>query len=317
MKTRTPAIAARVGGVLFCISVMAGCGGSMNQLPSGSISESGLPATRPPSRSLRYALLADTQNNVIDVFTRTGKLTNQITNGISGPSGLSVDTQNNLWVANSQNVVMFAPGATSPTRTLADPNQLPADVNAAANGTVYVANFSSTGGTQYGPGSISVYAPGHTNPTRFLRDPKAQYDDSVTTDSAGNVFTTINDYTYVGYIDEFVGGKQSGFKRLAPAFSFALTIRMNDAGNLVVLDQLQQRITEFTEGGKPTGRKLNTNGNWIAFALASSGTLVLGSEDSVDSFKGILSTFPRYDRVRRFHVPGMGLIGGVAFWGTR
>jgi hypothetical protein len=92
---------------------------------------------------------------------------------------------------------------------------------------------------------------------------------------------------------------------------------MNDAGNLVVLDQLQERITEFTEGGKPTGRKLNTHGNWIAFALASSGTLVLGSEDSVDSFKGILSTFPRYDRVRRFHVPGMGLIGGVAFWGTR
>jgi hypothetical protein len=312
--TRTRVILARFSSIVFGVSLVAGCSsGTVTSLPVGSVAKRDLPATRQSSRPFGYALLADTQNNVIDVFTRTGKLANQITSGIIAPSGLSIDGQNNLWVANNQNVVMFAPGATSPTRTLADPNQLPADVNAASDGTVYVANFSSTGGSQYGPGSISAYAPGHTKPTRFLHDPKAQYDDSVTSDAAGNLFTTINDYTGVGYVDEFVGGKQSGFKRLKPAFSFALTIRMNKAGNLLVLDQIQQRITEFTESGAPTGIKLHTHGNWTAFAIDSNGTEVLGAEDSPDSFKGILSTFPRYDRLRRFHLPYMGLIQGVAF----
>ena len=305
---------ARFSNIVCGVSLIVGCSsGAPTSLPLGSVAKRHLPAPGQPSRPFGYALLADTQNNVIDVFTRTGKLANQITNGIIAPSGLSIDGQNNLWVANNQNALMFAPGATSPTRTLADPGQLPADVNAASDGTVYVANFSSTDGSQYGPGSISVYAPGHTKPTRFLHDPNAQYDDSVTSDLAGNLFTTINDYTGVGYVDEFVGGKQSGFKRLKPAFSFALTIRMNDAGDLLVLDQIQQRITEFTETGAPTGIKLKTSGNWTAFALNAAGTTVLGAEDSPDSFKGILSTFPRYNRLRRFHLPNMGLIQGVAF----
>ena len=258
-----------------------------------------------------YALLADTLGNAVDFFKPNGMLAKQLTNGISTPTGLFVDAQSNLWVADASGAAVFPPGADSPARTLSDPNQFPADVASAADGTVYVANFESTG--TYGPGSISVYPRGHNLPTRFLRDPNAQYVTSVTSDGTGNLFATINDFTGVGYVDEFAGGKQSGFQRLAPPFSYALQIRIDNTGNLVVLDQQQHLISEFTEAGIPTGLKFHTKADWTAFALDSSGAEVLGGVDLPDSFKGTLSAYPHYGRIRNFHMPGMGLIGGAAF----
>ena len=287
-------------------------GGNSSVVPLSAYASRQTPASiGGASGTFSYALLADTLGNAVDFFKPNGMLAKQLTNGLTTPTGLFVDAQSNLWVADASGAALFPPGADSPTRTLSDPNQFPADVASAADGTVYVANFESTG--TYGPGSVSVYPPGHNRPTRFLRDPNAQYVTSVTCDVAGNVFATINDYTEVGYVDEFVSGKQSGFQRLAPSFSYALQIRIDNVGNLVVLDEQQHLISEFTEAGIPTGVNFHTKANWTAFALDSSGAQVLGGVDVPDSFKGTLSAYPHYDRIRNFHIVGMGLIGGAAF----
>jgi hypothetical protein len=302
---------ASVSAFLLAIALTAcSIGGNSSVVPP---SANVAPEMRAPDRPFQYALVADTVHSIIYMFGPDGRRDGTITDGLQSPSGLYVDSKGNLWVANSVNVLFFPRGATAPTRTLSDPKGFPGDVSVGTDGTVYVANFETPGQGSYGPGNVSVYPSGRDKPARTLHDPNAQYDVSVTSDAAGNVFTTINDYTGVGYVDEFVGGRQSGFKRLPMVFSFADTIRLDNAGNLVVLDQVQHLIREFTELGKPTAVKFHTKANWTSFALNRTNTLVLGAVDNPDTFKAVSVTFPQHQPVRNYQVKGLGAIGGVAF----
>ena len=80
--------------------------------------------------------------------------------GIELPSGLFVDTHENLWVAEFNAVLEFAKGATTPELTLGGLTGVPFAVAVDPNdGTVYVANNDEAGV----PG-VQVYAAGSTAP---------------------------------------------------------------------------------------------------------------------------------------------------------
>jgi hypothetical protein len=236
--------------------------------------------------------IADAIQSTVDIFDANGNLTGTITDGVQNPAGLLVDGSQNLWVANSTYVSMYPKGQTKPARTLQDPNGSPVDVSVAKDGTVYVSNFFNS--------SVSVYAPGSNLPTRMLRDPKAQYVVGVASDPGDDVFATINDSTGVGHIDEFVDGKQAGFKRLPPRFSWAGDIKIDNAGNLLVLDGTQVSVTEYTKAGRPTGRSMSTFYQWNSFDISRDDKYIVGTDSLPDHDRGVLEVFPSGKHIARF-----------------
>ena len=139
--------------------------------------------------------------------------------GLTNPQGLFVDKHLNLWVAVAGNcktqlssVFEFAPGGTTPIKTLSDPDGPATDVAVDnANGTVYVTNFFNyvQGCGSGANGVIEVYAGGSTVPTSSLSDPAMNYVVNDAVDNAGNLYVTyiqLNGPSGSGQINEWVGG---------------------------------------------------------------------------------------------------------------
>jgi hypothetical protein len=214
------------------------------------------------------------------VFDGKAKPVGKIAN-LSNPVGLFVDSNGHLWVADygAHNVLEFRRGRTAPSKTLNDPNEYPYDVTICPNGTVYVANITTTGSL---PGNIEVYASGSTNPTRALTFPgQSLYYLFLTCDAAGNVFSTFyNRTTKAGGVVEYPGGKESG-ARLLPITSPSLTgIKADNAGNLLVVDWSGNTVCEYTEAGSPTGTCIATTGEWLGMAVTRDGKAVLGISET-------------------------------------
>lgn len=149
--------------------------------------------------------------------------------GVSSATGMAVDRYGNVYVANQRpsEVLVFAKGSTTATKTLSDPNAQPDDVAVDSNGTVYVANF-------YGPGAIAVYVGGSTTPTSYLNDPNFVVGvQSVAVDEHHLLAALYDDSNFQIDVDEFVGGKGHGTKVISTGLSGG-AVRFDSADNLVL-----------------------------------------------------------------------------------
>jgi hypothetical protein len=258
----------------------------------------------------RYVYISDLYGNFVDEFDRSGNIAAKITSGINGPVGLYVDASHNLWVANALagNVLMFAEGATTSSRTLQDTG-VPVDVTVGADGTVYVAN----GLDANGPGSILVYPPGHNKASRLLQDPTMAQNNFITIDPKGNLFVTTSLsglHQFVGRVDEYIGAKQGGLRNFNIRLGSPGGIKWRN-GMIYVCDTLEHTVTEYTETGRPTGRKLVTGGAWDDIDLSSDGSTILGADQAFN--QGITRNFPRGKIGATYADPLFQSPGGAAF----
>jgi hypothetical protein len=153
-----------------------------------------LPATRHTSfrpavtaaASLVY--VADQANNLVWVFNAPAaapavspsgttspivvKPIRSIPTGIS-PVGLTVDSIGNLYVANlfDNDVQEFAPGSSTPFRTLSAGLAGPVDVKVSLSGAVYVTNLSGNPGNSNS--NVVIYPPNSTTPGAAWQSPIA------------------------------------------------------------------------------------------------------------------------------------------------
>jgi hypothetical protein len=298
-------------GTAAATALLAGCSGGASRVaplsnPGNTVGQQsfarqvspGLPSRRVRSYMQKVgaftplAYISDFSNNFVAVFDRNGTQVGAITSGLVNPEGLFVDKRRNLWVANrfGGNVLEFARGATSPSKTLTDSAGSPADVTICPNGTIYVSNILDTGQQS---GSIQVYAHGSTSPTGTLVYSGQGENYFVTCDAAGNVFTTLylTPNGFVGVV-EYKGGNQSGATALPIFLGFPGGIKPNNAGNLLVNDRRAQTVTEYTEAGSATGHSIayGSSSDWVDIAVTRNGRVILAADDNL--LKGTSETFP-------------------------
>jgi hypothetical protein len=110
-----------------------------------------------------------------------------ITNGLYTPGSVAVDASRNLYVADGQSggvILVYAPGATSPSRTIQIPPQRGAPGNIAfdAHGNLLVSAFD----IEHLTGNVYSIAPGSSRPKNLnLQDLPG---DAVGADKAGNIY---------------------------------------------------------------------------------------------------------------------------------
>jgi hypothetical protein len=229
---------------------LAGCGGG-GLTPSPVAPSSAIGPRMDAVACGKSVVYVTSYNNSVYIYDQArNKKTpcGQIT-GVTNPQGLFVDKRRNLWVAVSgdcknqfSSVLEFAPGNSTPIKTLKDPAGSASDVAIDnASRTVYVTNFFdyTKGCVSGNNGVVEVYANGSTTPTGTLSDPNMNYAFSDSVDNKGNVYVTylkLNGPSGTGRIDEWLGGTGSpsdlGITLKAPG-----GIQTTATGALLVCDQ--------------------------------------------------------------------------------
>ena len=255
-----------------------------------------------PSRTY----ISEVLSNEVVVFGPDGARLRVITIPAQ-PYGILVDHRHNLWVtsgwtADPSQVLEFRPGGTNPIKYLDDAGSDPMDVTMCPNGDIYVSN-----GGNNNPG-IAVYADGSREPTGRLAYPGDIFYYYVTCDAAGNVFSTITRHV-AGRVLEFPHGKQQGAHDLGIRLPAPGGIKVNNSGNLLVVDQENGSVTEYTESGTPTGVVVNDT-PFSDLAVSRSGDLIGGATGALRGH-GTLYTFPGGLKRHGYH--GLPFPNGFAF----
>jgi DNA-binding beta-propeller fold protein YncE len=215
--------------------------------------------------------ISDQEHSVIDVFRSSGEYVGQIWNKVFEPAGIVTDAKGNLWVTDSNNTVqVYARGASSPTKTLADPAGGPIDVAVCSDGTAIVANFYDI---KTDTGSIQVYPPEALKPGRVLNYPHNWRTMYVACDAQGNVFAEIITHDICPpsgecvpyHVLEFPHGNQQGARNLGIKTGFPGGVKADAAGNILIADNFANTIAEYTENGVATGKSFNLGPGILGF----------------------------------------------------
>jgi hypothetical protein len=108
----------------------------------------------------------------------------EITKGIKGPCGMSVDSSGTLYVANASggNVAIYLAGATTPSLTLSQGLDIPTAAAVDSGGNVWVSNRSAS------DPDIVVFPPGQTTPSIYIKSSLITNIIAEAFDSAGNLY---------------------------------------------------------------------------------------------------------------------------------
>jgi hypothetical protein len=207
----------------------------------------------------------------VDVFRQHGK--NQqpiakITDGILGPGGLTTDRKGNLYVADegpisgNWTVQVYAPGATSPTKSYTTDLSSPTDTAVAKDGTIYIANFNGLSN-----GWVAVYPKGNVSKEYRLSDFNGGAPLSVALDKKENLYV-MYDVNNGSAVNEYKPGAKTG-TNLNLAFGSGGGIQVDPAGNILVAQQLSpSEILIFPPGQTQPSKSISMPGGGEPFNFA-------------------------------------------------
>jgi DNA-binding beta-propeller fold protein YncE len=219
------------------IVLAAGCSAPLSQgaMPGSSASKGAAQSAIGPlgshSRALLYVAntFASKRFPGVTVYPQSGiaqRKIRSITEDVDYPTGLAVDTSDNLYVGNLGNstVTVYPPGSKAPSETLTEASA-PYGVAVGRDGTVYVAEHNAK------TPSILVYPKGHTTPSKTIAIAHG-VPFELALDSFGNLYVTVGDAVYQ-FKPGSSKGKNLGLQGLA---GFLTGIAFDKQNKLLVLD---------------------------------------------------------------------------------
>ena len=234
---------------------------------------SGRSASTHAAQSSGLIYVSGIQCNCVQIYresdaTRIG----EITNGLSLPQGLAVDSEKNLYVANrgasehSSNVLVFHKGDTTAFRTIADPWGWANDVAVDTNGTVFLVNYADFPPAERG-GEVSVFLPGQSTRTGFIKDEtknkKFYAVSAAALDSNHNLYVTFWNGVGAPYIDEyFQSSTASGRLKnlgLPTAGNGYYDVVLDNQNNIVTQNASTDTIGVFPPGQKTPSETFGIN----------------------------------------------------------
>lgn len=209
----------------------------------------------------------------------------QLSGALDGPEGMATDANGTLYVANTidGNVLVYAPGATSPTKTLTDlKGWVPGELAIGADGTLYVTNIHGPLPKKCGtfcipkPGNIAVYARGSDKPTAVYKTwpaTQAYYPIGIGLDSKGDIFASYETSAVSGEnasVIEFAAGAKTPTET-GIVLGYAGGITFDAKGHMLVGDLTCPCIDVFRRGSNIPSRQIVKTGTPVTFTFDSSG----------------------------------------------
>jgi hypothetical protein len=161
----------------------------------------------------------------------------KITDHVNGAYGLFVDGNRNLFVANSNTITAYHPGALRPWIVYSDPAH-PMYVVKDHAGRLYVSNRN---------GTVTEYPPRQTTPDRTLQTPGVEAD-GINLDDANNLYVAYRDRSGVGSIEKFrpnsTKGRILGMQLVAPQ-----GVQLDHFGNILVVETESRQVVDVFPPG--------------------------------------------------------------------
>ncbi len=180
-----------------------------------------------------WLYVADTMNSNIYVYDlgRGATQIGEISTGLDGPFGMTIDGSGNLYVANQNvpgNVVIYAPGTAKPSLTLSDDLYVPQGVAVDSGGNVWITN------REYGSGQsgIAVFPPGETTPSAYITSDLIQKPIEDFFDQEGNLYFSDQETG----VSEIAHGSQEVISLDLQGLAHADGVILGASGNLYVND---------------------------------------------------------------------------------
>jgi DNA-binding beta-propeller fold protein YncE len=283
---------ARTGAsITTAVSLLALCACNST---AGSLVTSTQPAARhdargwfsPRAKRPDLVYVANHSTSTIDIFTQGAnpQPVGQITDGIDGPSGIAVDRNGTLYVANSlgNTVTEYPAGATSPSVTLTNPIENPNAVAIDSTGRVYVSEGTS--------GEVISFPAGSAKPDRTIK--KLANPDGMDVDARDRLVATYSAFPPSG-VD--ICPLHSHCRQLPLRTRLAADTRVDLKGNIIVADDDVAVIDVFKRSRSTPIRTIDvTNGTPLALSLDAQDKLLYvadepnGGIDEIDYQSGQL-----------------------------
>jgi hypothetical protein len=249
---------------LLCFAIfgacsLAACGGtgSVSPFPTTVSSAGNAPSCAGAKSRSSYLYIADNNNAVVDVFATSSfdkGPVDQISEGVSYPQGIFVDSSQTLYVANGDEsghdtVTVYAKGSQKPTRTYKGFGYA-VDVIEGSDGIVYIADYDDK--------RVVEYAPGSTHRLRVLH--LNGYPSSLTLDSGNNLYVGYDALQgYSSEVKKYAAGATTGSDILPKNIvSFIGSVVINSSGELLVVNDGHGAVDVFERENAPPARTVNT-----------------------------------------------------------
>jgi hypothetical protein len=200
-----------------------------------------------------WLYVADTTKSTVYVYDleHGATLIGEISTGLDGPFGMTVDGAGNLYVANQNapgSVVIYAPGKTTPYLSLSQDLYVPQGVAVDSGGNVWITN------REYGSGQpgIAIFPPGKTEPSAYITNSLIVKPIEDFFDAAGNLYFS----DQITGVSEIPQGSQQVVSLGLRDLNHADGVTMGTSGNLYVNDYPSYVTHVYASGDNEPDRNL-------------------------------------------------------------
>jgi hypothetical protein len=208
--------------------------------------------------------------------------TREMTDGVSNPAALALDSSGNVYVSNGAgteegNVTVYAAHTSRLISVLTGYRGVSYGMAMSPAGDLYVVSDYIDGCCQI-EGSVAIYPPGATRPSRWLSD-IAAFPGRPAFDASGNYYQP-NFWTFPGYISVYAPGAQKPF-RIIRGLGFPMAVTLDASGQLYVLNNIfggGSDVLVYAPGSDKLIATIQTGvSNASAIALDSGGNLYVAN----------------------------------------